>query len=94
MHMAITQAVIKKHPTFYESEYRYVDLTAGKGQTPDGNIGSPMVFLEKVSDAKFDISYRADFIERDIENFDALKKTVSTHPMSSSVQGNIYFHQD
>ena len=92
MHMAITQAVIKKHASYYEPQYRYIDLTAGKGSTPDGSSGSPIVFLEKANDPKFDIPFRADLIEREQSNIDDLKKTVSAHPMSTSQQGSIYFH--
>lgn len=93
MHLAITQAVIKKHNTYYKREYRYVDLTAGKGKTPDGNIGSPIVFLDKTNNTRFDISFRADFIEREKGNIDELKKAVATHPISTSGQGNIHFYQ-
>ncbi len=92
MHMAITQAVIKKHSSYYEPEYRYVDLTAGKGSTPDGNMGSPIVFLEKTGDPKFDIPFCADFIEREQSNIDELKKAVASHLMSASRQGNIHYH--
>src|SRR5215510_10855027 len=83
MHMAITKSVIKKHASYSEPEYRYLDLTAGKGLTPDGNLGSPIVFLDKVKDQKlkFDIPFRADLIEREQENLDELKKAVSTHPL-------------
>jgi len=94
MHMAITQAVIKKHASYYEPEYRYVDLTAGKGQTPDGNLGSPIVFLDKVGDPKFEIPFRADLIEREKENIDELKKALSVHPMGISHQRNIHYHND
>jgi three-Cys-motif partner protein len=94
MHMAITQAVVKKHASYYEPEYRYVDLTAGKGSTPDGNSGSPVVFLEKASDRKFDIPFRADLIEHDQSNIDELKKVISAHPMSSSGQGKIHYYLD
>lgn len=74
MHMAITQAVIKKHASYYEIEYRYVDLTAGKGSTPDGSIGSPLVFLNKAGEPKFEIPFRADFIEREQSNIDELER--------------------
>ncbi len=92
MHMAITQAVIKKHASYYELEYRYVDLTAGKGNTPDGSPGSPIVFLEKANDPKFDIPYRADLIEREQNNIDELRKTISAYSMSISQHGKFYFH--
>ena len=92
MHMAITQAVIRKHAKYCEPEYRYIDLTAGKGSTPDGNKGSPIVFLEKVSDPKFDTPFRADFIEREENNFNELKKAVYSHPNYNAGQGSTFFH--
>lgn len=92
MHMAITQAVIRKYPTYYEPEYRYIDLTAGKGKTPDGNPGSPIVFLDKANDKKFTIPFYADFIEREQENIAELEAAVSIHPLSSSQRGSIVFH--
>lgn len=92
MHMAITQAVIKKHASYYEPEYRYIDLTAGQGSTPDGHSGSPIVFLDKTNDAKFDIPFRADLIEREPNNIEALQKAVHSHPMGISKQGKVYFH--
>lgn len=94
MHMAITQAVIKKHASYYEPEYRYVDLTAGKGKTPDGNPGSPIVFLDKVSDPKFDIPFRANLIEREQENIDELKKAISVHPMGIAHQRDVHYHHN
>ncbi len=92
MHMAITQAVINKNASYFEPEYRYVDLTAGKGSTPDGNTGSPIIFLEKTKDPKFHIPFRADLIEHNQENVDELKKVIAAHPMGASHQGNIHFH--
>ena len=92
MHMAITQAVIKKHQAYFEKKYYYVDLTAGKGHTPDGNPGSPLVFLDKASDPKFNIPFQADFIEREQKNYSELKEAVSLHPLSNSQQGNITSH--
>ncbi len=90
MHMAITQAVIKKHASYYESKYRYMDLTAGKGSTPDGNKGSPIIFLDKVSDPKFEIPYQADLIEREQNNIEDLRNAVLSHPMSRIEY--IHFH--
>jgi len=94
MHMAITQAVIKKHPSYFESKYHYIDLTAGKGKTPDGNPGSPIIFLDKASDSKFTISFYADLIEREEQNVSELKEAVFAHPMNSSKQGKITFHNN
>ncbi len=93
MHMAITQAVIRKH-NYYEPKYRYVDLTAGKGGTPDGNIGSPLVFLEKASDSKFTIPFRADLIERESSNIDELRRVVLSHSLGLLNQENIHFHPE
>ncbi len=92
MHMAITQAVIKKHASYYEPEYRYIDLTAGKGSTPNGNSGSPIVFLDKAGEPKFDIPFRADLIEREASNIDELKKAISAHSTGASQQGKVNFH--
>ena len=94
MHMAITQAVIKKYAPYYEREYRYVDLTAGKGSTPDGNPGSPIIFLDTINEpkSKFDLPFRADLMEREQQNMLELIKAVSAHPVSQ--QGDIHFHND
>jgi len=94
MHMAITQAVIKKNASYFEVEYRYVDLTAGKGSTPDGNSGSPIVFLDAISHpkSKFDIPFRADLIEHEQQHIDELKKAILVHPAYLSQQGSVHFH--
>ncbi len=39
MHFMITQAVIKKYPS-YRQRYRYIDMTSGKGQVPYSDIVS------------------------------------------------------
>ncbi|MBE0680413.1 MAG: hypothetical protein IH589_00735 [Anaerolineales bacterium] len=39
MHFMITQAVIKKYPS-YKRKYRYVDMTSGKGHVPYSDIVS------------------------------------------------------
>jgi len=81
MHMAITQAVLKLHSRAYDLQYRYIDLTAGKGRTPDGNPGSPIVFLDQVNTPKFEIPFKADFIELEKENYDELLTHTSSHPV-------------
>ena len=63
MHLAITKAVLVKHGNLYQQRYRYIDLTAGKGFTPNGLRGSPLIFLEQVESDKVKIPYRADLIE-------------------------------
>jgi three-Cys-motif partner protein len=67
MHLAITQAVLNKFPSFIQ-QYRYIDMTAGKGYTPDGNAGTPLVFLEQVHSDKFHKPYKIDLIERNDKN--------------------------
>jgi hypothetical protein len=94
MHMAITREVIKnEHPTF-EPVYHYYDLTAGPGKLPDGNLGSPLVFLDLVSMPKFDVPFTADFIECEQINYDELTKNVSSHPVYHENHQNIHFHLD
>jgi three-Cys-motif partner protein len=79
MHMAITQAVLKRNARQYNLQYRYIDLTAGMGKTPDGNSGSPLVFLDKANMPNFDIPFKADFIEKEEVNYNELVKHVSLH---------------
>ncbi|HRW98441.1 MAG TPA: hypothetical protein P5280_03075, partial [Cyclobacteriaceae bacterium] len=38
MHLCVTQAVLNKN-TFFRQSYRYLDLTAGKGFSPNGILG-------------------------------------------------------
>jgi three-Cys-motif partner protein len=92
MHMAITREVIKKHASYYKPTYRYFDLTAGKGKTPDGILGSPLVFLDQAGNPKFDIPFRADLIEHERVNYDELVKHVSAHPIYYVNKENIKFH--
>src|SRR6266498_3292386 len=92
MHMIITQAVLKLHARSYDLQYRYIDMTAGKGKTPDGNPGSPLVFLDQTCSTKFDIPFRADFIERERENYDELVNHVSSHAIYYKNKNNIKFH--
>ena len=77
MHLMVTQAVLRKH-SYYHQRYRYVDLTAGKGHSDDGIVGSPIVFLEQAESGRFNIPYRADFIEHKIDNLTELESTVQT----------------
>jgi three-Cys-motif partner protein len=92
MHMAITQAVLRKNAKLYDLQYRYIDLTAGKGKTPVGKPGSPLVFLDQVVLPKFDIAFRADFIEYDQTNYDQLVNQVSSHPVFQTQRKSINFH--
>lgn len=92
--MAITKEVIKKHAAYYEPIYRYFDLTAGQGKTPGGNPGSPLVFLDQACTPKFDIPFRADFIEHVQTNYDELVNNVSSHPSFYENKQSIKFHLD
>jgi three-Cys-motif partner protein len=75
MHLAVTQAVLNRNP-YYHQKYRYVDVTAGKGFTPDGNEGSPLVFLSKVESDKFHLPFRMDLIECNEKNISELKNNL------------------
>ncbi len=93
MHIAITQAVLNKH-SIYKKKYRYVDLTAGKGHTPDGLKGSPLVFLETIEGKYPDLLYRADFVECNTVNYDELKRTIQSEALSQGWSGkDVHFYQ-
>lgn len=91
MHLAITQAVINKTPQFSQS-YRFIDLTSGRGFTPNGLKGSPLVFLEQAESMGFQLPYRADFIERDSDNLDGLKMNIEkTLPQENQSSRDLNF---
>jgi three-Cys-motif partner protein len=92
MHMAITREVIKKNQFRFERIYHYFDLTAGQGKTPDGNQGSPLVFLDKVCELEFDIPFTANLIEHDPTNYTELVSSVSAHPLYGDNRQNINFY--
>ena len=85
MHLAVTQAVLNRH-SYYVQKYRYVDVTSGKGHTPDGLMGSPLVFLGQSESDTFQVPYRADFIEKEKCNFDELKAAVHQYANQHSLQ--------
>lgn len=92
MHLAITKAVLNRNEYFIR-RYRYLDLTAGKGATPDGNPGSPIIFLEQAESSDFGFPYRADFIESNPNSIRELRESVdkagSTHGWKLS---DVHFH--
>ncbi len=95
MHLAVTSAVVlKNHKKYnYKKSYRYVDLTSGKGFSPDRKIlGSPLVFLRN-AESKLQIPYRADFIEKIEKNFIELKSNVANE-IAKNKWGNpnVHFH--
>lgn len=94
MHLAITQAVLKKYSDLYQQCYRYIDLTAGKGQSPDGKIkGSPIAFLEQAESESFTLPYKADFIECEPKNIGELEKVLDDEKESRGWKSaNWQFH--
>jgi hypothetical protein len=48
MHLAVTDAVMDKYPGKFTLPYRYLELTAGRGFTPDNQRGSTLLFLDRV----------------------------------------------
>lgn len=93
MHLVITQAFIKKN-AYYRQVYRYIDLTAGKGYTPDGKLsGSPLVFLDSVNSGKIQIPYEADLIECEERNFAELETNVRRYCQGKGWDSDhIHFH--
>lgn len=47
MHLMITQAVIRKHPAFRQN-YRYIDMTAGKGHVPYIDVASKVNKIQAI----------------------------------------------
>jgi hypothetical protein len=92
MHAAVTKAVLNRN-TVYAKQYRYVDLTAGRGFTPDGTKGSPLVFLEEAESSRFGIPYRADFVEREKANLDQLQALVHSESTKNGWKcSNLTYH--
>ena len=94
MHLAITQSVLKKYPTLYPQYYRYIELTAGKGISPDGKIkGSPVAFLEQAELENFKLPYQADFIECETKNIGELEQALTHERKNQGWKGiNWNFH--
>jgi len=75
MHLAVTQAVLNKYHSYIQ-QYRYIDVTAGKGYTKDGNLGSPIVFLKEMNSEQIYKRCKIDLIERVEKNYKDLHKVV------------------
>jgi three-Cys-motif partner protein len=91
MHLNVTHSVLRKNP-YFKQKYRYIDITAGKGFTPDGNIGSPIIFLQQ-AESTLGLSYRADFIECLECNFTNLQANIKDEFIKNGWEArNIYFH--
>lgn len=93
MHLTITQNVVRKN-SYYKQAYRYIDLTAGKGYTPDGKInGSPLVFLNSVNSGILQTPFKVDIIECNEQNYAELKANVKGHCQQNGWDsGNVDFH--
>lgn len=92
MHLRITQAVLRKHPAFRQ-EYRYIDLTAGRGCTPDGNKGGALLFAERAEAPGVDMPYSADFIERQEAHLTELQACIAEAAQRDNWRGRYHFHQ-
>jgi len=85
MHIKVTNAVIARYP-YYKKAYRYIDLTAGKGIVPDINIkGSPLVFLEEVTNINNNYHFAIDLIESNPNNYRELENNVKCTPLLNIV---------
>ncbi len=84
MHLSITQAVLRKNSNLYPQYYRYIDLTAGKGYSPNGVKGSPIAFLEQAENEIFELPYCADFIEYIPKNMAELKDAIGREKIRNS----------
>lgn len=92
MHISITRAVLNKN-SYFSQIYHYIDATAGKGSTPDGTIGSPIVFLRIIEPMQ--MKYKAEFIEQNSSNLSDLKAIIAQEALANNwKQSNIQFHQD
>ena len=93
MHLKVTQAVLNKH-RYFQSTYRYVEVTAGKGKSPDGLIlGSPLVFLALAETLGETLLYRADFIECNQCNIKELEQNIHTYAQKNGWKiQEVYLH--
>lgn len=93
MHLAITQAVLKRN-SYYLHRYRYIDLTSGKGSSPDDVVGSPLLFLEQAQ-SELQIPYRADFVEQEKKHLIELQNRIAQLANKNNWRsGNWNFHHD
>ncbi len=76
MHLAVTQAVLRKNARYHQ-HYRYIDLTAGKGYSPDDQPGSPLVFLEHAESDQMTFPYYAHFLEMNPKNVEELETAIN-----------------
>ena len=93
MHLAVTQAVLIKNSHLYPQRYRYIDLTAGKGFSPNGEKGSPITFIEQAEADKIEVAYRADFIECETKNIEELRSSITSEKQKFGWKAtNLHFY--
>jgi three-Cys-motif partner protein len=93
MHMVITKAVISRNQSLYSNKYHYIELTSGKGYTPDGRPGSPLIFLEEANNRLESIDFYADFIECELKNINELRTSLVIMQKNGNWKvNNWYFH--
>ncbi len=92
MHLAITQAVINKN-NFYNRTYLYIDLTSGKGFSPDSKLkGSPLVFLDSFHQLT-GLPISIELIECNSKNIMELEDNVKSYCQQNTWDFcNIHFH--
>jgi three-Cys-motif partner protein len=94
MHLIITQAVIARN-SYFKQTYHYIDLTAGKGYSPDGKVkGSPLVLLDSVHSEKIRIPCKIDLIECEEKNYSELDSNIQKYCKQNGWDpGNIHLHR-
>lgn len=91
MHLRVTQAVLRRHPAIRQ-KYRYVDLTAGRGCTPDGNKGAALLFVERAESPGVDVPYSADFVERNLAHLNELETCLGQAAQQYNWRGRYHYH--
>ncbi len=72
-HLLITQAVLNRNSGYYPQNYHYIDLTAGCGQTPNGEKGCAITFVQQAESDNITINSTMSFFECDQGKLDELK---------------------
>lgn len=75
-HLEISACIFKKNRHWISPYYWYIDTNAGRGESPDGGDGSPLLFLREA--AKFPIKVKALFIELREANCSALRSRIAS----------------
>lgn len=76
-HINVVQQIFKKR-NYPLSTYFYYDVNAGPGVYSNGDIGSPVVFIQEAERAK--INYQATFIEINEDSYKSLLSLFGQNP--------------